>query len=75
MKKLIVLLVSILVWMVVGCATTPKTSPGVTFKGTVQFEQLPEAAQKEAVGLGYGPGDTVKLDIDGRGNAKIVPKK
>ncbi len=74
MKKMLILLMAIFFFLSIGCATAPQKSPEVTFKAVIPFEKLNETAQKEAARLGYGPGDTVKIDTDKRGNAKIVPK-
>jgi len=76
MKKLAVWLVSIMMFLTVACAAQPQRNEGVKvrFKAVVQYEQLNEAAQKEARKLGYGPGDFIKIISDDRGNAKMIPK-
>jgi hypothetical protein len=77
MKKMLILLISILVFLSIGCATDQparKSSPGVTFKTVVSFEKLNEQAQKEAVKFGYGPGDDVRIDMRD-GKSEFVPKR
>jgi len=81
MKKMIVLLASVLIFLLVGCATTPQPQkkPSGDVKVSVDMEVpfdilLPER-QKEAIELGYKPGEGVWIFKPYDGDIRVVPKK
>jgi len=85
MKTLIILLASVLIFLLIGCATTPqpqqkpqqRPSGGleVSVDMEVPFELLKPERQKEAQELGYKPGEKVRIFKPKDGDIRILPKK
>jgi hypothetical protein len=85
MKKLVVLLALTLALVLTfllfgaGCATAPqqKKSPEVQISVDMEvpFDLLLPERQKEAIGLGYKPGEKVRIFKPKDGGIRIIPKK
>lgn len=80
MKRIGALLVLFLAFSLAGCATSSQqpiapASKSPSMRAVVPFDALNEAARKEALKMGYKPGDTVIIVPDERGEAKIIHKQ